>query len=165
MTSGYVSGPGAEAIEEAVMAAERAGLTSLHLGPKNVAGMTQRPFMWRTTQGIDDERLAALYRRTSWVSGLRHVEGFEMPAIEGLACGARPILFDRPDMRQWYGDLAVYVPECSRDDLIDCLIPILESPPAPVTKEERTRALRRFNWQRIAAGFWSALEQKARKAA
>ena len=35
-------------------------------------------------QGITDEALAHLYQRCQRVAGLRRVEGFEMPALEGL---------------------------------------------------------------------------------
>jgi len=157
MSSGYVSGPGAEAIEPFAMATERAGLEAWHLGPPGVDRMTQHPFNWRTFSGISDARLAAELNRCAWVSGLRYGEGFELPVIEGLACGARPIVFDRADMRDWYAGHAVFVPELTGRDLEDVLTAVMAQPPDPVTLAERESILRRFDWEPIVRGFWEAL--------
>jgi hypothetical protein len=81
MTSGYVSGPDAEAIEEIALAATSVGLTVTHLGPHHVVGMTKRPIGWSSIHNVDDETLAGYYRRARWVSGLRHGEGFELPVL------------------------------------------------------------------------------------
>lgn len=152
VTSGYVAGPGAEAIEEVWRAAGLLGMKALHVGPSNVAGMAKVPG-WHAVSNLRDEDLANLYRRAEWVSGLRYVEGFELPAAEGLACGARPILFDQPAMRQWYGDGALYVPECHGEELVDRLASLM-SVPWPVSGEERKRALDSFDWSSIVPGFW-----------
>ena len=105
MTSGYVTGPGAEAIEEVGLAAAKHGMSILHLGPvpetRDKSPMVTPPG-WMNLHGVSDHVLAEAYGRSRWVSGLRHVEGFELPALEGLACGARPVLFDRPEMRAWF---------------------------------------------------------------
>lgn len=154
MTSGYVSGGLAEAIEEATMAAHEVGVTSLHLGPSEVEGMPHAPAGFNPVSGVNDETLARMYCECSYVSGLRHCEGFEMPVIEGLACGARPIVFDRKDMRDWYEGHAVFVPECEGQPLIDSLAEVLRRRPEPVGKAERGAVIEKFDWRRIAEGFW-----------
>lgn len=153
MTSGYVSGPKGEAIEEVAVAAHTLGIPIVHLGPEGIAGMTTKIPM-RSILGIPDGPLANQYRQVKWVSGLRHVEGFELPALEGLCCGARPIVFDRADMRQWYDGHAVFVPECSGEELIGHLVNVLLSEPSPVLADERAWAAERFDWGPIARGFW-----------
>jgi len=157
MTSGYVSAPGAEAIEEVALAAGSLGLRVLHLGPAAVEGMRVTPPRWSSVLGIPDSDLAALYRRTEWVSGLRQVEGFELPVLEGLACGARPIVFDRPDMLQWYEDHAAFVPESNGEELVEYLTELLRYHPQPVLEAERAEVLKRFSWEVIAKGFWERL--------
>lgn len=164
MTSGYVS-TGQEAIWEFAAAAERTGKTVKHLGPHAVQGMPRRPRGWSAMLGVSDEELAAFYGRTKWVSGLRYCEGFEMPVIEGLACGARPVVFDRPDMRQWYDGHAVFVPEVPSEQLIDLLAAVLDTDPAPVDAVELAAVRRRFDWAEIAGGFWQALAEKKEKVA
>lgn len=154
-TSGFVTGPGAEAIEECCLAADALGLKSLHLGPRPSgmrAGVT-----CNSTGIISDQLLAHAYRRSRYVSGLRFVEGFEMPALEGLACGARPIMFDRPSDRYWFGDHAHFVPECHGEELVERLIAVLEEQPEIVDERERQAVLERFNWTTIAVGFWQRI--------
>lgn len=154
MTSGYVAGPGAEAIEEVAIAADRLRMKTVHLGPKPV-GLTQPlPANWRNLYGVSDDLLAAHYRSTAYVSGLRHVEGFELPVVEGLACGARPIVFDRPEMRRWFDGHAIFVPECSGEELVNHLMAVMVMQPVPVTRAERMKVLQRFNWETIVEGFW-----------
>jgi hypothetical protein len=148
MTSGFV--PGAEAIRECCEAARRLGMQTLHLGPD---------FDWgpdfHAVLGISDEELARCYSRCHYVSGLRRSEGFELPVLEGLACGARPICFDSPIYRYWFGDHAAYVPEGSEAEVIDALTEVFARPPPPVTPEERREVLERFAWEKIFGGFWS----------
>jgi len=158
VSSGYTTGSHAEAIEEVAVAVGELNLSMMHLGPSIIENMVEYPPCFRVTMDITDEQLAELYRRAHYVSGLRHIEGFEMPVIEGLACGARPIVFDRPDMRRWYNDNAVFVPECVGRELIEHLKPILASYPRPVTEDERLGVLDTFNWERIARGFWNLLD-------
>jgi len=158
VTSGFLTGPGAEAIEEVALAADHLRMKVFHLGPAAVAGAKWRPSpRWRAALGISDASLAKEYGRARWVSGLRYVEGFELPVLEGLACGARPIVFSRSDMKQWYAGHAVFVEECSGSALVEQLLPILSGPWYAVTEAEREIVLRRFDWKTIAEGFWKEI--------
>lgn len=159
LTSGYVNGHGQEAIEEPTLAAKAVGGRPVHLGPIP-EGLTQ-PIELELMKDIGDSVLAALYRRCKWVVGLRYVEGFELSVVEGLACGARPIVFDRPDNRHWFGDHVRYVPECSGDELTQRLAYIMRDEPPPVTPDERAEILERFNWKTIVNGFWTRVKEQA----
>lgn len=155
ITTGLLSGVGAEAIEEVWTALSRMGARGLHIGPRNVVGMS-RPVNWSSAAEISDEDLAHHYSRAKFIAALRHVEGFELPAAEGLCMGARPIMFDLPCYRKWYDGLAVFVPECSGDELVARLIDIVRHP-SPVSARERDTAIDRFNWEHVAPAFWSRL--------
>jgi hypothetical protein len=155
ITSGFVAGPGAEAIEEPANAALQTGISCLHVGPDKIENMRPRAeASWTSFKDLSDAALANLFSKTKWVSGLRHCEGFELPALEGLVCGARPIVFDREEMRHWYNGHAVFVPEMSGKNLTDRLVDILSEPPRAVTPQERAGILERFSWKKIAEGFW-----------
>jgi glycosyltransferase involved in cell wall biosynthesis len=80
-----------------------------------------------------------------------------MPVIEGLACGARPIVFDRPDMTHWYEGHAVFIPECSGPELVEVLTDLLKYNPTPVKETERAEILARFDWSTIVKRFWEYL--------
>lgn len=161
VTSGYVAGPRAEAIEEVWRAAGIASVRAIHVGPGQIEGMLTAPIGWRACQDLDDRRLADIYRRATWVSGLRHAEGFELPAAEGLACGARAILFDQPSQRHWYGHLAEYLPDVAGDALVERLVKIFEAP-RPVSDRERGEALERFDWEPICCGFWELIKEESK---
>ena len=158
VTSGFVSSPEAEAIEEVAIAAAAVGMPVFHLGPRKIDGIDgDLPGNWSSRNGISDDLLARIYGRSLWVSGLRHVEGFELPAAEGLICGARPFMFDRPETRRWYDGLAEFVPGCSGAPLVEILTELFSRPRRPVSPAERTEALQRFSWSKIAGEFWKRL--------
>ena len=152
VSSGYLTGDAAEPILEVADAALVSGLQVRHLGPEKVEGMDRRvESSWKSIHGINDAELARVYARSRWVSGLRYVEGFELPVIEGAACGARPIVFDRPETRQWFGHFASFIPECSGDRLVEVLTDLFRREPAPVPSE---RVKAHFNWEPIVTEFW-----------
>jgi len=110
--------------------------------------------------GISDAMLAGYYSQSTFVSGLRRVEGFELPVIEGLLCGARPIVFDRPEMRKWFDKLAIHIPEEPREKVVDKLHGIFSMTqiyPVTVSDEEKQIVRERFDWEKIIMSFWSRL--------
>lgn len=157
ITSGYVDGPRAEAISEVWQAAAIAGVEAIHVGPQQIEGMQTQPTKWNARHDLTDEELASLYGRAAFVSGLRHVEGFEVVAAEGLACGARPIMFWQPATTHWYGGFAEYVEDRSGEDLVGDLVSVMTKDYRQVSPIERERAVAKFDWQRICTGFWQAL--------
>ena len=88
------------------------------------------------------------------MSGLRRIEGFELPAAEGLLCGARPIMFDRPHYRDWFNKWAIFIPEGNREEVLQSLIDVFQQEYRPVTLEEIAEARQLFDWQSIINGFW-----------
>lgn len=148
LTSGYVAE--SESIEECYDAAERVGRRVFHLGPRLACHGSKADGGF----GITDEDLARRYSGSDYVSGLRRCEGFEMPAAEGLLCGARPLLFDRPHYRRWFEPWGVFVPETDPPELTDAIEEVLRREPVPVTPEEIEAATERFDWKRLVTEFW-----------
>lgn len=154
VTTGYVSSPHAEAIEEVWEAANRAGVEAVHIGPSSVEGMSKYPHNWRAVHEITDEELAQLYLTSTWVAALRHTEGFELPAVEGLVCGARPLLFERPCYRSWYGVHGTYVLDRGGHELVDDLVSVFRHVPRYIDDAERLKIASEFSWEKIATEFW-----------
>lgn len=149
-TSGYVAD--SESVGECYRATSARSAMLFHLGPNlNLgAGVVYG-------NGMTDDILAAFWSQCSFVSGLRRFEGFELPALEGLVCGARPIMFDKPHYTQWFGEHAEYVPEVPSDELVDHLLELVSKPVRPVTPAERSLVVQTFDWKKIVTGFWEAL--------
>lgn len=140
-----------ESAREIVIAAERLNKQVFFLGKE----LNKDNVICKT--GITDEELAGYYSDCAFVSGLRRVEGFELPALEGLLCGARPIMFDTPHYRQWFNDLAIFIPEVPREvtiDLLEKIFTIGNAGYPSVTSSEIDIARERFDWQKIIKGFW-----------
>ncbi len=151
-TSGYVAET--ECVQECynVVRSRSAGATMLHLGPNLRLGPGVAYVL-----GVTDEQLARLWSECKWVSGLRRVEGFELPALEGLLCGARPILFDAPHYRNWFGDFADYIPEGPPEAVEAALRQLMMRGVRRVSETERVSAAQRFDWGPIVRGFWKQL--------
>jgi hypothetical protein len=114
-------------------------------------------------QNISDDDLAHYYSECMFVSGLRRIEGFELPVIEGALCGARPIVFDQPHYREWFGDFAIFIPETDRDGVIDNLEKIFRESISGrvnygVTPGEQKMICDRFDWGNIINGFYQRLK-------
>jgi glycosyltransferase involved in cell wall biosynthesis len=153
LTTGH--DPAGEAIRECRDAAARVNQPMIHVG-------SHFDFMGDgclVADRVTDDRLAELYSEARYVSGLRRGEGFELPVVEGLACGARPICFDLPAYRQWFEQYAVFVPDADSATLTDAITEILSTPPRPVSPDERDRVLEVFSWPRICHEFWTRVLQ------
>jgi hypothetical protein len=150
-TSGYVAET--EGVPECYRAIRRLPDGEMfHLGPRVIDG---EGITYAT--GIPDDVLASLWSLCLHVAGLRRIEGFELPAAEGLLCGARPIMFDAPHYRDWFGDMAEYVPEVEPAAVEDAIAGILTRPYRAVTDAEVSHARTIFNWPAIVRGFWERL--------
>lgn len=147
LTSGYVAHT--ECAQEAASAATRLGGETVHLGPdlRLQGAVTYR-------LGIPDAELARVYQQCQFVAGLRRIEGFELPAAEGLLCGARPILFDQPHYRRWFEPWGEFIPELSAEGVEDQLALLFARGPRPVERDELEDARDRFSWRRIVNELW-----------
>lgn len=141
-----------ESVRECWLAAGQVGGSAFHVGPPRLSSVCKV-----FSAGCNDNQLAAAYQQCSFVSGLRRKEGFELPAVEGLLCGSRPIVFDTPDYHWNYGDHAEYIKEGTRQEVVDQLVELFKRGARGVTEEERADAVERFNWETIVRGFYERL--------
>lgn len=150
MSSGYNSGQSRiECAGEIYQAASNVGKIVFHLGrtkkpPKNVV----------VGRNLSDNELASIYRSCSFVAGLRRVEAFEIGVVEGLFCGVRPIVFDRPHYRIWHDKWAEFIPESTSEVVVENLTRIFKEGARPVTKEEIEEAVEKFGWRNLIPEFW-----------
>lgn len=142
-----------ESVRECAFATKAVGGKMLHIGHE-----LRRGEDIVCKHNISDREIKNFYSESEYVSGLRRVEGFELPVIEGLMCGARPIVFDRPEMRHWFREFAIFIQENSREQVIQTLTHIFkEKKFLPVTEEEKALVKKRFNWETIIKGFWKKI--------
>lgn len=149
-TSGYIAET--EGVIEAHTAVQRLGKHMFHLGPNLHLGQDIT-----YAHGMQDDELAGFWSLCSFVAGLRRIEGFELPVLEGLMCGARPIVFDAPHYTHWFGEFAEIIPEGTPEEVADSLFSVMAKTRRAVTPAERSRAAELFDWNTIVTGFWEAI--------
>lgn len=106
---------------------------------------------------LSDDQVAMCWSKCRFISGLRRVEGFELPVIEGALCGARPIVFDRPHYRKWFDEFAIFIPEGPRDQVIDNLEEVFTGFYGGIVETDKMLIRERFNWETIISNFWKEI--------
>ena len=121
--------------------AQRAMARDLGLEPHII----QLPF-------LATDRLAALYRRASAVLITAEREGFGLPVIEALACGAAVIATDLPVLREVGGDAAAYCAIDRPEDWRDAVLSVVREPQAEryVRTSAAIRRAAGFSWRAAA---------------
>lgn len=147
--------PQTEAIEESLRACQLLNSKQLHIG----FNLGYQVPNYNFCSNLTEEQMRIAYNQSEFVSGMRRIEGFEKPVIEGLLCGARPICFDTPLFRYWYDGIAEFVPECKPMELIPKLAELMEKGARPVSEVEKELAIKRFGWKNVAMKFWDYFEK------
>lgn len=97
---------------------------------------------------LPDDIFVQALNSTEYVAGLRLIEGFEMMCVEGLFCGARPIVPDLHTYR-WYKDFGYFIDVDDGADITSQLVYLFSYKPEPITEEIRQEAVKRFSWKNI----------------
>lgn len=146
--TGYVSEP--EALREVWAAARIAGGTVVHVGGSiGLDGMEG----YMRVEGISDEELRRLYASSLYVNAIRKEGGFELPGIEGAACGAQPIYADLPCYRRWFDDIGLFV------DPAEVMEGVARIFTMKVRREGIEEKVRRFEWRKIAPRIWEEVRK------
>jgi glycosyltransferase involved in cell wall biosynthesis len=100
--------------------------------------------------GIDRRELAQLYRRARLVMMPSEAEGFGLPVLEALACGAIVLASDLPVLREVGGDVACYAPMGDVEAWTAAALDLLHDPQSAGPASERVRWADRFSWRQHA---------------
>jgi glycosyltransferase involved in cell wall biosynthesis len=100
-------------------------------------------------RGVPRDVLAALYRRARIVLLPSEAEGFGLPLIEALACGAPVLASDIPVLREVGGDAASYCPVGDVDRWVEAVRSTLRGPSA-ADRSARVARAAQFSWRRHA---------------
>jgi glycosyltransferase involved in cell wall biosynthesis len=110
-------------------------------------------------RGLSRAEVAELYRGAAVVLQTSEAEGFGLPVVEGLACGAVVVASDIPVLREVGGDAAVYCPVGDVGRWVEVVRGILEGAAVPALDTRLARAAR-FSWAehaRVVAGVYRAM--------
>ncbi len=120
-----------------------------------------RPSLGRVIQTgfVPDESVAALYRGSAAVTYASFEEGFGLPAIEALACGASLVSTRGSVMDRLAGEAMILVEPTDVDEILAALQQALAG--KGPTETERLSVARRFTWNSSAKAH-SAVYQNCR---
>jgi glycosyltransferase involved in cell wall biosynthesis len=96
-------------------------------------------------KGLSRPQLATLYRNAAVVLQPSDYEGFGLPVIEALACGAAVVASDMPVLREVGGDAVIYRPVGDVAGWSEAVNAVLNDGAAPPSDVRRARA-ERFTW-------------------
>jgi alpha-1,3-rhamnosyl/mannosyltransferase len=126
------------------------------------AGVRQHAGVVTTLGFVPDEDLPALYRGATAVAYPSLYEGFGIPVLEALGCGAPVLTSDRSSMPEVAGEAALYADPESVTSIRDGLAALLGDAAlrARLAGAGPVRA-RRFSWERSARVILDALRAVA----
>ena len=101
-------------------------------------------------RGLSREQLAQLYQRASAVLIPSDAEGFGLPVIEALACGAIVIASDIPTLREAGGDATLYCPVADVAAWVDATARVLLDPASAPPRDQRLAHAAQFTWREHA---------------
>jgi glycosyltransferase involved in cell wall biosynthesis len=101
-------------------------------------------------RGIERRVLASLYRQAAVVLMTTEAEGFGLPLIEALACGASVIASDLVVLREVGGDAALYRPVGDVETWTDTLEGVISGAVQVPSRAQRLDRAGRYSWARHA---------------
>jgi glycosyltransferase involved in cell wall biosynthesis len=120
-----------------------------------------RPHLHRLS-GLTRSELAALYRRAGAVLLPSTAEGFGLPIIEALSCGAPVVASDLSVLREVGGDAAEYCPLSALDAWREAVLRELAAPPGART-DVRLRRAASYSWRAHATTIVEGHERAVRR--
>jgi len=108
------------------------------------------------TRGIDRVQLASIYRRAAMVLQPSEAEGFGLPVIEALACGAPVVASDIASLREVGGDAALFCAVGDVESWASCVSDVLSGVRLPPAKSLRLAQAAKFSWAAHAQTIVSA---------
>jgi glycosyltransferase involved in cell wall biosynthesis len=108
---------------------------------------------------VDDEDLPALYAGATAYVTTSHYEGFGLPALEAMACGAPVIAPNTTAFPEILGDAALLFTADHFDEISKAIQKIIDEPQIANTLRERgLEHVKNFTWERAAQQTQSLLE-------
>lgn len=118
---------------------------------EQLAGTVSDPTRLRLLGYVPDEDLPGLYAAATCFAWPSVYEGFGLPALEALACGAPTVVSDASSLPEVVGDAALRVPPDNLEALADALNRLFEDATLRADLSRRGPAqAARFSWRATA---------------
>lgn len=101
-------------------------------------------------QGLQRSTIAALYQQASAVLLTSEAEGFGLPVIEALACGAIVVASDIPVLREVGGQGVIYCPTTDVSAWAETVVQLLSNPITAPSLDLRLHQAQKYSWSNHA---------------
>jgi len=101
-------------------------------------------------RGIERRAMAGLYRRSALVLQPSEREGFGLPVIEALACGATVVASAIASIEEVAADAVVFCPVGDVARWVETTLRLLSNPGAAPSRDVRLAWARRYSWREHA---------------
>lgn len=146
-TTGHVADT--ECIDKLHEACKRINVDMFHTGHNLNLGSS-----YRYLNFMDDPAFVRMLNSVQYVGAMRLIEGFEMTAVEGLFCGARPII-PECSTYDWYREHAHTIN--TQQDIVEQIVSVISSSPEPINDEEMNLIRKRFDWKNLVPELFSTI--------
>jgi glycosyltransferase involved in cell wall biosynthesis len=110
-------------------------------------------------RGLERSTIAMLYRHAALVVQPSEAEGFGIPIIEALACGAMVVASDIPALREVGGDAVECCPVGKIDYWTETIDQFLADPTTAPSREIRLARAQHFSWKKHAQTILEAYQR------
>ncbi|MGG6265129.1 glycosyltransferase family 4 protein [Leptolyngbya sp. AN03gr2] len=101
-------------------------------------------------RNLPTSTIAELYRQAEVVLLTSEAEGFGLPLIESLACGAIAVVSDLPVFREVAQDAAIYCPVGDIAAWVNAIETVLNDPNQAPDRSKRLKQASQYSWQKHA---------------
>jgi glycosyltransferase involved in cell wall biosynthesis len=155
-------------IPRLIEATKRASIPLVMAGP-STWGSRHRRACFRRKQGrvrylgyVAPTELAALYSAAEVFIFPSHSEGFGLPVIEAMACGAPVVTSDAPSLLEISGDAALHASSTDIEAICDAITRIVSNTTLRADLILRgTRRANQFSTVKSALSFWNVVQTVA----
>ncbi len=111
-------------------------------------------------QGLERPEIAELYRQATAVLVTSEAEGFGLPVIEALSCGAVVVASDIPVLREVGGEAGIYCPIINTSLWLEAIARVIEKSEQIPNLDLRLAQAKKYSWShhaKIIANAYSCL--------
>lgn len=106
---------------------------------------------------VTDEELAALYSKCATFAFVSLYEGFGIPPLEAMACGAKVVVSNTSSLPEVVGDIGITVDPLDQEAITEAIYESIHEAADPDYARRVEKHLENYNWKNISNRFERAL--------
>lgn len=101
---------------------------------------------------VTDDELIALYSKCKVFCFLSLYEGFGIPPLEALACGAKVVVSNSSSLPEVVGNVGIIVNPLNLDEVVNAIVDSMENDDISHDEDKKSH-LKKYNWKNLSSDF------------